>query len=264
MSITNLKQNNPAWSSYPYAGETMGPAGCGPTAIADVLGLNTPVPVAKWLTEHGYASNGSGTYHSGIPAAIKAYGHEAEQISGSSLAGVMSCAQFNEFKKSIQAGNCGIILFGGVRTGCKNNYWCSAGHYCACVGYKDGKYLIYDPAYGARDGYHFWEADIAGNVKHLFTTNIKWSPGGGQKGSDFTFTVSQIKMGSTGVDVLLLQEILRARGFTDANGKEIALDRSFGPATHAALIKYQKSRGGKLVVDGICGPATWRDLLGKA
>ena len=257
MAVTDLKQNNPAWSGYPYAGETLGPAGCGPTADADLLGLNSPVPVAKWMTDHGYASNGYGTYHAGIPAALRAWGYQSEQITGSSLAGVMSCPEFDRFKASIQAGNCGVILFGGVQTGCKNDYWTSGGHYVAVVRYKDGAYLTYDPASAERTRWHSW-GDIAGNVKHLFTSNIKWSGG---EGSDFTFTLAQIKIGSTGVDVLLLQEILRARDYRDVNRRELILDRSFGPATEYALKTYQKERG--LVVDGICGPTTWRDLLGN-
>lgn len=59
------------------------------------------------------------------------------------------------------------------------------------------------------------------------------------------------------MDVLLLQEILKARGLYSG-----ALDRAFGEQTRKALVAYQKSR--KLAADGICGPKTWSDLLGKA
>lgn len=181
MAITNLKQNDPRWTNHPFAGETMGPAGCGPTAVADLLGHSTPVFVADWMQAHGYASNGSGTYHSGIVAALKAYGYSGVHLTANtgSLAGVMQHSLFEQFKQHIQNGNCGVILFGGQATGCRTSYWSRAGHYCACVGYKDGMYLIYDPAWSARDGYHGWNADIAGNVKHLFTSTVRWQKSGG-------------------------------------------------------------------------------------
>lgn len=175
--ITNLKQCDPRWANHPFAGETMAPAGCGPTAVADLLGHNTPVTVADWMQANGYASNGSGTYHSGIAAALKAFGYSGTQITGYSLAGVMNCSEFETFKASIQSGYCGVILFGGLKTGCRNSYWSNAGHYCACVGYSNGSYLIYDPYWDARDGYHGWQSDIAGNVKHLFTSTVRWSNG---------------------------------------------------------------------------------------
>ena len=77
---TNLKQNDPRWADYPYAGETMAPAGCGPTSVADLLGHSEPITVANWMQNNGYASNGSGTYHAGIPAALRAFGYDGERI----------------------------------------------------------------------------------------------------------------------------------------------------------------------------------------
>lgn len=84
-----------------------------------------------------------------------------------------------------------------------------------------------------------------------------------KKGSNFMFSVSQIKLGDAGVDVLLAQEILKARGIYKGN-----LDRSFGGQTQAAVKAYQTAinangSGVKLSVDGIIGPSTWSSLLGK-
>ena len=178
MAITNLLQNDPRWANHPFAGETMAPAGCGPTSVADLLGHDQPVTVADWMQAHGYASNGSGTYHSGIAASLKAFGYSGEQITGSSLAGVMNCSQFEAFKAHIKSGYCGIILFGGLGSGCRNSYWSNYGHYCACVGTSNGKFLVYDPAWSVRTGYHGWDSDIAGCVKHLFTSTVKWKASG--------------------------------------------------------------------------------------
>ncbi len=68
------------------------------------------------------------------------------------------------------------------------------------------------------------------------------------------FICNQIQSGSTGNRVLLLQEILKARGLYAGN-----LDKTFGPQTLNAVKSYQKARN--LTVDGIVGPATWRDLI---
>ncbi len=75
-----------------------------------------------------------------------------------------------------------------------------------------------------------------------------------ETGDGYYFTAPILQKGSTGVGVLLLQEILKARGIYTG-----ALDQNFGDQTDAALRTYQESRG--LSVDGSCGDATWGDLL---
>jgi len=178
---TNYKQNDPAWAYKPYAGENMAYAGCGPTATADLLNV-TPPTIADWMSSHGeagipcYASNGSGTYAQGVVACLKAYGHDAEMITPHSMAGSLDNAYFIRFFNSIKQGYCGILLMGGTATGCKDNYWSKAGHYIAVVGYYNGKYLVYDPSYAARDGWHDY-SDFAGDIKHCIITNIRWGGG---------------------------------------------------------------------------------------
>lgn len=70
----------------------------------------------------------------------------------------------------------------------------------------------------------------------------------------YNFSTPQIKLGSKGIAVLLLQEILLSRGIYKGG-----LDRDFGNTTNSALISYQASRG--LAADGVCGANTWNDLL---
>lgn len=77
---------------------------------------------------------------------------------------------------------------------------------------------------------------------------------GGFAANDHPFSVPQIKHGSKGVAVLLLQEILIARGYNTGG-----LDRVYGDLTRNAVRSYQSSR--KLSADGICGDKTWSDLL---
>lgn len=75
------------------------------------------------------------------------------------------------------------------------------------------------------------------------------------------FEPKLVKLGSTGTSVLLLQEILIARGFKGKNGKALALSRKADENTIYALKAYQKSRNEVLTVDGECGEKTWKDLI---
>lgn len=81
------------------------------------------------------------------------------------------------------------------------------------------------------------------------------------KGAGYMFNPELVKLGSTGTSVLLLQEILIARGFKGKNGKALTLSRKADENTIYALKQYQKSRNGVLVADGECGEKTWKDLI---
>ncbi len=80
-------------------------------------------------------------------------------------------------------------------------------------------------------------------------------------GGNYMFEPKTVKKGDNGLSVLLLQEILKARGFKGKDGKDLKLDRDAGTNTIHALTKYQESRKGVLEVDGICGTNTWKDLI---
>ena len=62
-----------------------------------------------------------------------------------------------------------------------------------------------------------------------------------------------MRRGNRGWDVAALQFGLRRRGFSSGS-----LDGGFGPATQAAVQRFQRARG--LGVDGVAGPATLRSL----
>lgn len=81
------------------------------------------------------------------------------------------------------------------------------------------------------------------------------------KGAGYMFEPKLVKLGSEGTSVLLLQEILIARGFKGKNGKALNLSRKADENTIYALKTYQKSRNGVLKVDGECGTKTWKDLI---
>lgn len=80
-------------------------------------------------------------------------------------------------------------------------------------------------------------------------------------GGKYMFEPKTVSKGDNGLSVLLLQEILIARGFKGKDGKPLTLDRTAGTNTIYALTQYQKSRKGVLEADGVCGEKTWRDLI---
>lgn len=80
-------------------------------------------------------------------------------------------------------------------------------------------------------------------------------------GGSYMFTPETVKAGDKNTSVLLLQEILRARGFKGKNGKALKLTWKADANTIYALKAYQESRKEVLAVDGVCGPATWKDLI---
>lgn len=86
-------------------------------------------------------------------------------------------------------------------------------------------------------------------------------PNTAQTGGSYMFNPETVKAGDKNTSVLLLQEILRARGFKGKNGKALKLTWTVDANTIYALKAYQESRKEVLEVDGICGSATWKDLI---
>ncbi len=85
-------------------------------------------------------------------------------------------------------------------------------------------------------------------------------------GESLDFTIKTVRKGEKGNHVLLVQEILRARGFKGKDGKDLKLDKDCGENVEHAIKQYQKARekvdpgicGG---VDGVAGPKTLRDMI---
>lgn len=69
-------------------------------------------------------------------------------------------------------------------------------------------------------------------------------------------TLKTLSKGSSGAQVKAMQILLIGYGYSIYGGA----DGDFGSYTLTALKKYQKAKG--LTVDGICGPKTWKALLG--
>lgn len=78
-------------------------------------------------------------------------------------------------------------------------------------------------------------------------------------GGKYMFSVGNVKSGTKGNDVKLLQRLLKSNGFRGADGKLLMLDGDCGANTVYAIKSYQKKKG--LSADGIAGPATWKSIL---
>lgn len=76
----------------------------------------------------------------------------------------------------------------------------------------------------------------------------------------YMFSLKTIRNGSAGPEVRLMQRLLLSISYIGKNGKPLDLDGEFGQNSEYALRKFQDEAG--LEVDGICGPMTWKRLLG--
>ena len=72
--------------------------------------------------------------------------------------------------------------------------------------------------------------------------------------SELYYPYRMIDKSMAGTDVAVLQAVLSARGYYTGE-----LDGIFGDALDAAVRKFQMDHD--LVVDGVCGPITWRKIL---
>lgn len=87
-----------------------------------------------------------------------------------------------------------------------------------------------------------------------------------QGGEKYMFEMKPVKKGEKGNHVLLVQEILRARGIDGKDGRPLKLDKHCDTNTVFAIKQYQKARekvdpgicGG---VDGVAGPMTLWDMI---
>lgn len=172
MGSTIFKQYDRRWGSKPYAGDTMRLSGCGPSSMACIIhAVDTsinPYKVARWLTKHGYASNGSGTYWSGIKAGMVHYGFN-----------VKNHAKMTDFFKAMLNNNeWGILLFrGGSKGGVT---WTLGGHFLAVRDIKksNGKHylLMADPGGRNHDGWYCYETTMKGLILQAWSCKPQTTP----------------------------------------------------------------------------------------
>lgn len=285
----DYKQGDSKWGGLPYRapGETstIKSAGCGPTAMADVLAAIVspyidPLTCASWARQHGYKVLRSGTSYNYPSAQAAAYGVSVRRLNTANIYHKPSSAAHAQALTELQAGNWLIACMG-------KGLWTSSGHYIVVYGYDAGKVYICDPASSKAARLcntwdlfksqvkYYWTVDVPERIKHEgivkdgdylqgdFVREVQLCTGSaldGKAGSGTlagTVTVSAKKNRRHAV-VLPLQKKLRAMGMYAGE-----LDQSAGPLFTAAVKRYQKEVL-SAVPDGEItkGQRTWRTLLG--
>lgn len=288
----DYKQYDSKWGSLSYAvdGETstIKSAGCGPTALANVLAAIVspyidPVTCASWARMKGYKVYQSGTSYNYPVAQAAEYGVTVRRINTSNVYGKPNSLVHNQMMTELMNGNWLIACMG------KGN-WTSSGHFIVVYGVKDGNVYINDPASA--------KANRACNTWELFKSQVKYYwvvevpehikkngivKSGEYREKDFyrevqmcikagidekpgkqtlskTVTVSNVTNRKHAV-VLPLQKKLKKFGYYKGE-----LDKIAGKMFKAAVQEYQKEvvKASTKNQDGIITKmaATWKKLLG--
>ena len=286
----DYKQTDTRWGSNTYAADgetsTIKSAGCGPTALADILAALVspyidPLTTASGARQHGYKAYKSGTSYSFFVPCAAEYGVKVRRLNTSNVYGRTKAAVHAQALEELRKGNWLIACMG------KGN-WTKSGHYVVAYGYKDGMVYINDPA--------STKAARACNTWALFTSQVKyyWAievpdqikqtgivKTGEYRHEDFvrevqmclragidgkagkqtlckTVTVSRSKNSKHNV-VLPLQKLLKQCGFYAGE-----LDKSAGKLFDAAVRVYQtrvvklQQPDGEITAKG----RSWRTMLG--
>ena len=164
----DYKQYDSRWGGLSYAvdGEksTIKSAGCGPTALANVLAAIVspyidPITLAAWSRYHNYKVKNSGTSYSFFVPCAKAFGVTVRRLNTSNIYGQSASAHHAKALNELTNGNWVIACMG------KGN-WTSSGHYITVYGYENGKVYINDPA--------STKANRACNTWDLFKSQVKY------------------------------------------------------------------------------------------
>ena len=133
--VVYYNQLDKRYASKPYGTDDIGTYGCGPTCMAMVVSSLTnetvdPVEMACWAYENGYWCSRSGSYHSLIPGAAKAWGLP-----------VQGCRK-TEGQRIVDALSQGKLVVAIMLKG----HFTSSGHFIVLRGVENGKILVADPA----------------------------------------------------------------------------------------------------------------------
>lgn len=133
--VVYYNQLDKRYAHKPYGTDDIGTYGCGPTCMAMVVSSLTnetvdPAEMARWAYENGYWCSRSGSYHSLIPGAAKAWGLP-----------VQGCGK-TEGQRIVDALSQGKLVVAIMLKG----HFTSSGHFIVLRGVENGKILVADPA----------------------------------------------------------------------------------------------------------------------
>ena len=133
--VVYFNQLDQQYANKPYGTDNIGGYGCGPTSMSIVVSSLTddivdPVEMAEWAYKNGGWCSKSGSYHSLIPNAAKAWGLPVE-----------GCAA-SEPQRILDALGSGKLVVAIMTKG----RFTSGGHFIVLRGVKDGQILVADPA----------------------------------------------------------------------------------------------------------------------
>ena len=147
--VVYYNQLDERWRDAPYGTDNVGHYACGPTAMAIVVSSLTadtvdPAHMAKWAYENGYWCSGSGSYHSLVPGAAKAWSLSVE-----------TCSRTDP-QKLVDALSSGKLVVAIMGPG----HFTSRGHFIVLRGVTSaGKILVADPASYRRSGQE-WDIQV--------------------------------------------------------------------------------------------------------
>ncbi|WP_347565261.1 C39 family peptidase [Pseudoflavonifractor sp. 60] len=139
--VVYFNQLDERWANKPYGTDNIGGYGCGPTSLTD--DIVDPVEMAEWAYKNGGWCSKSGSYHSLIPSAAKAWGLNVEGCTAS------------EPQRILDALSDGKLVVAIMTKG----HFTSGGHFIVLRGVQDGQILVADPA-SYRRSEKLWDLSI--------------------------------------------------------------------------------------------------------
>lgn len=135
VDVTYFCQTDDEWADQPFGTDTIGPYGCGPTAMAMAVASLTdtetdPAVMAAWAAEHGYWARRSGSYHSIVLGTARSFGLLAEPFTS---------REANDVLDALSQGKMLVALMGP-------GHFTTGGHFILLRGVtQDGQVLVADP-----------------------------------------------------------------------------------------------------------------------
>ena len=149
VDVTYFCQSSDEWKDFPYGTDTIGPYGCGPTAMAIAVASMTdtdtdPAVMAAWAVEHGYWARRSGSYHSIVLGTARSFGILAEPFTS---------READDLLDALSQGKMLVALMGA-------GHFTIGGHFILLRGVTmDGQVLVADPN-SLENSLAFWNPQL--------------------------------------------------------------------------------------------------------